>query len=290
MAVIFLNGEYIDAERARISPFDRGMLFGHAAYEVTAVYNRQLVDIEAHTVRLAKTLAALQIPNPYSDLEWVEIHRELVARNDLPEGLIYLQVSAGDYGFRDFAGPETFTPTVILFCTQRRLISEIARSGMKAITIDDTRWARRDLKTTQLVSQALAYRAARAAGAITAIMIEDGCVTEAASATVFVVDQDGTLRTRTLSEAVLPSITRHRLLALLKDTGGAFEEGVYEKSVLDQAVEVFTVSTGALIAPVIEIDGKPVGTGKPGVVTRRMQALYYGHLGADLDQLDWLAV
>ena len=290
MQTVYLNGDFLPADKAALSPFDRGFLLAHAAYEVTAVYNHQLIDFKSHTTRLLRTLDALRIPNPHSELEWLEIHRELMTRNQLQEGLIYLQVSAGAYGERDFAGPESFTPTIFLFVTNRPLIGETARTGIKAITLEDTRWARRDLKTTQLLSQALAYRSAREQGCETAIMIEHGKVTEAASASVFLVSADGTLRTRELSNAVLPSITRERTLELLAENGLELVEGAFEKSLLSQASEVFTTSAGALIAPVIEIDGAPVGSGAPGPITRKIQRLYYHHMGADLGRFDWLSV
>ncbi|MEL6829668.1 MAG: aminotransferase class IV [Pseudomonadota bacterium] len=290
MQFLFLNGAYLSADRAMISPFDRGFLFAQSAYEVTAVYNHQLIDFKAHTTRLSRTLEALDIPNPYSLQAWETIHRELIQRNDLREGLIYLQVSAGAYDERDFAGPDTFTPTVFLFASSKPLITEPSKHGIKATTVADSRWSRRDLKTTQLVSQALAYREARAAGCDTAIMIEDDHVTEAASASVFIVDADGTLRTRDLSTALLHSITRERSLSLLAANGLNVVEGSFRKSVLEQAVEVFTTSAGALIAPVVEIDGVPVGDGLPGPVTRQVQRLYYQHIGVEVDALDWLTV
>lgn len=290
MQTVYLNGEFRPANEAALSPFDRGFLFAHAAYEVTAVYNHQLIDFKSHATRLFRTLDALSIPNPHSELEWLEIHRQLMAHNHLQEGLVYLQVSAGAYGERDFAGPERFVPTIFMFVTNRPLIGETARGGIKAITIEDTRWARRDLKTTQLVSQALAYRTAREQGCDTAIMIEDGKVTEAASASVFLVGPDGTLRTRELSSAVLPSITRERTLEMLTETGIEMVEGAFEKTLLSQASEVFTTSAGALIAPVIEIDGAPVGSGAPGPITRKIQQIYYQHMGADLSSFEWLSV
>lgn len=290
MQTVHLNGDFLPADKAVLSPFDRGFLFAHAAYEVTAVYNHQLIDFKNHTTRLFRTLDALGIPNPHSDLEWLEIHRQLMARNHLQEGLIYLQVSAGAYGERDFAGPESFVPTIFLFVSNRPLIGDTAQSGIRAITLEDTRWTRRDLKTTQLLSQALAYRAARDQGCETAIMIEDGKVTEAASASVFLVGADGTLRTRELSNAVLPSITREQTLELLADTGMELVEGAFEKNLLSEASEAFTTSAGALIAPVIEIDGAPVGSGAPGPITRKIQRLYYQHMGADLSRFEWLSV
>ncbi|MEL7540610.1 MAG: aminotransferase class IV, partial [Pseudomonadota bacterium] len=253
---------------------------------VTAVYNRKLIDIDPHLRRLSRTLVGLEIEAPTVDLR--EIHAQLIARNDLSEGLIYLNVSAGMQGMRDFAGPETLTPSVFAFANPRRLIGEAARDGIATISMADTRWHRRDLKTTQLVSQALAYRAARRAGAVTAILHEDGLVTEAASANVWIVTPEGRLVTRDLSRALLPGITRARLVELFQNSDTQIEERAFTLDELRAAREVFTSSAGAMIAPVLSIDGDAIASGQPGPVTRSVQAAYYRFIGADLSTLDWL--
>lgn len=278
--IVYLNGEFLTAGDAQISPFDRGYLFAHAAYEVTAVYNSKLIDFDGHLARLGRTLDGLEIPHLTEDLP--RLHQEVMTRNKLSEGLIYLQVSAGDYGHRDFSGPETFTPSLFMFTTARPLIGDLARDGIAAITTEDTRWTRRDMKTTQLLSQSLAYRKARRAGAQTAFMHEDGVITEAASANAWIVLSDGTLVTRALSNAILPGITRQSLLTLLSDQGLRIEERLFTVADAKSAVEVFTSSAGALIAPVLKLDDTMIGTGKPGPVTRRVQSAYYGHIGADV--------
>lgn len=279
---VFLNGGYRPVAEARISPFDRGFLFAHAAYEVTAVYNGRFVDLEGHLARLRRTLTGIDIPNPYSDEEWADIHAGLTERNGMEEGLIYLEVTAGDYGARDFAGPETFTPTVFLYADSRPLIGDVARDGIRAVFLEDTRWKRRDMKTVQLLSQALAYRAAKAEGAETALMVEDGMVTEAASANAWIVDAAGRLITRELSSSILPGITRAGVFSLLKGSGIDLVERAFSPDEARAAPEVFTTSAGAMIAPVVALDGKPAGDGKPGRVTRRIQHLYYEAMGADV--------
>lgn len=285
----YLNNEFVPVEAARISPFDRGFLFGHAAYEVTAIYGGQLIDAPGHLARLERTLQALEIANPHSDADWLDLHNGLIDRNQLDEGLIYLQVTGGAYGERDFSGPQALSPSVFMFSTARSLISDKARDGITVITLTDTRWVRRDLKTTQLLSQALAYRAARAAGAETAILHEDGKVTEAASANVWMVGADGVLQTRDLSSAILPGITRASVIGQAADLGLEVREAAFSLEALRGAREVFTTSAGALIAPVISIDGEPVGDGVPGPVTRQVQRAYYTAMGADLSAYgDWL--
>jgi len=285
---VFLNESFVEADAARISPFDRGYLFAHAAYEVTAVYNGQFVDFERHLDRLKRTLDAIDVSFPLPDLK--ALHEELIARNDLSEGLVYLQVSAGNQGPRDFYGPETIEPSLFMFSTAKPLIDDVARHGVAAITLEDTRWKRRDLKTTQLLSQSLAYREARRANAHTALMHEEGLITEAASANVWMVTETGTLLTRDLSEALLPGITRERTLTLAAKAGFQLEERAFSIDEIQAAIEIFTTSTGMVILPIIQLDGSPVGTGIPGTITRAVQRLYYESIGANIDQIaPWAA-
>jgi D-alanine transaminase len=279
---VYLNGNFCSVEDAMISPFDRGFLFAHAAYEVTSVYDGRFIDLEGHLSRLRRTLEGISIPNPYGDEKWAEIHTDLIDKNGVEEGLVYLEVTGGAYGMRDFAGPETFTPTVFLYADARPLIGDLAREGIKAITLGDTRWKRRDMKTVQLLSQALAYRTAREAGAETAFMVEDGYVTEAASANAWIVDSDGRLITRELSHSILPGITRAGIASLLKAEGLEMIERAFTPEEAASATEVFTTSSGAIVAPVVALDGKPIGNGRPGPVTRRIQRLYYEAMGADV--------
>ncbi|MCA8899541.1 MAG: aminotransferase class IV [Hyphomonas sp.] len=279
---VYLNGAFRPLREAAISPFDRGFLFAHAAYEVTAVYDGRFVDLEGHLARLRRTLDGIAIPDPHTDEEWAGIHMDLAERNGLEEGLVYLEVTAGNYGFRDFAGPETFEPTVFLYADSRPLIGDVARDGIAVIFLDDTRWSRRDMKTVQLLSQALAYRAAREAGADTAFMVEDGFVTEAASANAWIVDRQGRLVTRELSRSILPGITRAGVLSLIRGSGIDLIERAFTPDEARGAAEVFTTSAGAMVAPVVTIEGKPVGTGKPGPVTRHIQRLYYEAMGVDV--------
>jgi D-alanine transaminase len=279
---VFLNGAFRPVGEATISPFDRGFLFAHAAYEVTAVYDGKFIDLERHLSRLRRTLDGIAIPNPYSDQAWAEIHTDLIDKNGVEEGLVYLEVTGGAYGLRDFAGPETFEPTVFLYADSRPLIGDVARDGIRAIFLEDSRWKRRDMKTVQLLSQALAYRAAREAGAETAFMVEDGYVTEAASANAWIVDEAGRLITRELSHSILPGITRAGVLDLLKGSGVELVERAFTPDEVRSAAEAISTSAGAMIAPVVMIDGQPVGDGKPGPVTRRIQRLYYEAMGADV--------
>lgn len=280
--IVHLNGSLCDMHDARISPLDRGFLFAHAAYEVTAVYRGRFVDLEGHISRLARTLDGIAIPNPHAAADWATLHADLIARNAMTEGLVYLEVTAGAYDTRDFAGPETFTPTVFAYADAKPLIGAAARDGIRAVFVDDTRWKRRDMKTTQLLSQGLAYRTAKSLGADTALMVEDGYVTEAASANAWIVTQAGEIITRDLSPSILPGITRAGVMAL-RDAGRfTITERAFTPAEVVGAAEVFTTSAGAMVAPVTHVDGRQIADGHPGPVTRKIQRLYYEAMGADV--------
>ncbi|HAY05590.1 MAG TPA: aminotransferase class IV [Hyphomonas sp.] len=279
---VYLNGSFLPASEARISPLDRGFLFAHAAYEVTAVYGGRFVDLAGHIARLSRTLEGVSIPNPLDPPGWQMLHADLIARNGMDEGLVYLEVTGGAYDTRDFAGPETFTPTVFAYAEAKPLIGEKARDGVKAVFLNDMRWKRRDMKTTQLLSQALAYRVAKGQGADTAFMVEDGFVTEAASANAWIVTKAGEIITRDLSPAILPGITRSGVMALRETGGFTITERAFTPDEAAGAAEVFTTSAGAMISPVTHLDGKAIGSGKPGPVTRKIQRLYYEAMGADV--------
>ena len=280
--VVHLNGSFLPLGEAHVSPLDRGFLFAHAAYEVTAVYGGRPVDLDGHIARLIRTLDGIAIPNPHGPAGWEALHTQLIVRNQFTEGLVYLEVTAGAYDTRDFAGPETFVPTVFAYADARPLIGAPARDGIKAVFLNDTRWKRRYMKTTQLLSQGLAYRAARAQGAETAFMVEDGFVTEAASANAWIVTKSGEVITRDLSPAILPGITRAGVMALRGRGGFTITERAFTPEEALMAAEAFTTSAGAMVAPVTHIDGQSIGNGKPGPVTRRIQRFYYEAMGADV--------
>ncbi|MFN3314136.1 MAG: aminotransferase class IV [Hyphomonas sp.] len=280
--LVHLNGAVLPLGGAHISPLDRGFLFAHAAYEVTAVYDGRFVDLDGHIARLARTLEGIGIPNPHPPDGWAALHESLIARNEMTEGLVYLQVTGGAYEGRDFAGPEILAPTVFAYADARSLIGPAAEHGIRAVFLEDTRWKRRDMKTTQLLSQALAYRAAKGEGAETAFMVEDGFVTEAASANIWIVIGAGELITRDLSPAILPGITRAGVMSLQAAGGFTITERAFTLDEALAAAEIFTSSAGAMIAPVVELAGQKIGTGQPGPVTRRVQRLYYEAIGADV--------
>jgi D-alanine transaminase len=163
---VYLNGDYLPEHEAKVSVFDRGFLMADGVYEVTSVLDGKLIDFAGHCVRLARSLGELEMKNPHTDAEWLAIHRELVARNGVTEGMVYLQVTRGNPGDRDFAYPTPETePTVVLFTQSKPGLADnpLAKTGMKVISIPDLRWARRDIKTVQLLYPSMGKMAAKKA-------------------------------------------------------------------------------------------------------------------------------
>jgi D-alanine transaminase len=275
MRTVFVNGSYVPEDEARISIFDRGSLFGDAVYEVTSVLDGKLVDYAGHMTRLRRSLDALKMPSPATDDELLEIHRELVKRNILTEGLIYLQVSRGaaDRDFL-FPGPDV-TPTLLLFPQHKSIVkSALAERGQKIILVDDLRWRRCDIKTVQLLYASMVKTEAHEAGADDAWMVLDGQITEGSSNNAYIVTEDGTIVTRELSTDILHGITRKSVLQCAAELQLAVEERPFTVAEARAAREAFSTSATSFVNPVIEIDGATIGDGKPGPITRRLRAVY----------------
>lgn len=278
----WLNGTYISVDEVRVSPFDRGFLFADGVYEVAAVYGGQLIDLERHLDRLERSLRELGYPEPPNRKEIEAMHRELIARNGVTEGLVYLQVTRGAYGGRDFAAPAQPRLTVFAFAEGKQLLDTAAhRDGIRVIATPDIRWARRDIKSVGLLAQAMAKTQAKAAGKDDAWFVDaDGKVTEGASANAWIVTKEGDVVTRALSNDILAGVTRHAMLDLVSQTGGKIIERAFSLEEAKSAAEAFATSAVALVTPVVELDGAAIGEGAPGPVTRRMQALYRQAIGA----------
>jgi D-alanine transaminase len=277
--IVFVNG-FVPYEEARIPIMDRGFLFADGIYEVSAVLNSRLVDNDAHLARLDRSLKEIRIANPYSAQEWTRLEEELVRRNGLVEGVVYMEVTRGA-AERDFAFPKDTKPTVVMF-TQVKNISRApaAETGVAVVTVEDLRWKRRDIKSVALLAQVLAKQAAAEAGVAEAWMVEDGHVTEGSSSTAFIITKDGRIVTRPLSNAVLPGITRLSVMRLAGEHGLAIEERLFTLEEAHEAAEAFLTSASSFVMPVVRIDGKPVGAGEPGVLTRRLRQLYLEMAGA----------
>lgn len=272
--IVYLNGSFVPFEEARIPIMDRGFLFADGIYEVSAVLNGRLVDHEAHLARLDRSLSEIRIANPYSAAEWTRLQEELVRRNGLAEGLVYMQVTRG-VAERDFAFPKEAEPTVMMFTQVKSITrSPAAETGVAVVTVPDLRWKRRDIKSVALLAQVLAKQAAAEAGVYEAWMVEDGYVTEGSSSTAFIVTTEGRIVTRPLSHAILPGITRLAVMRLAQENGLALEERPFTVEEALAASEAFLTSASSFVMPVVAIDGKPVGGGAVGPQARRLRSLY----------------
>ncbi|HEX8166537.1 MAG TPA: D-amino-acid transaminase [Beijerinckiaceae bacterium] len=278
--IVYINGAFVPYEEAKIPIMDRGFLFADGIYEVSAVLNSRLVDNDAHLARLERSLEEIRIPNPHTAEEWTRLEEELVRRNGLVEGVVYMEVTRG-VAEREFAFPADARPTVVMF-TQVKNISRspAAEAGVAVVTVEDLRWKRRDIKSVALLAQVLAKQAAAEAGVAEAWMVEDGHVTEGSSSTAFIITADGRIVTRPLSNAVLPGITRRSVMRLAQENGLRIEERLFTVEEAHAAAEAFLTSASSFVMPVVAIDGRPVGNGRPGALTRRLRRLYLEMAGA----------
>lgn len=273
--IVYLDGQYLKEDEAKVSIFDRGFLFGDAVYEVTAVINGKLVDNEGHMIRLQRSCNELQIALPVPLAEITNIQKELIKKNALNEGGIYLQISRGSAGDRDFGYPADVKPTLVLFTQARELLnSPKATKGMKVITTEDIRWKRRDIKTVGLLAPCMAKQAAIEKQVDDAWLIEDGYITEGSSNNAYIVTQDGVLVTRPLSNDILHGITRKALLELAEKEAIKIEERLFTPEEAYQSSEAFVSSATTFVWPVIEIDGHTIGDGKPGNVAKKLREIY----------------
>ncbi|MBA1158585.1 D-amino-acid transaminase [Microvirga mediterraneensis] len=272
--IVFLNGSFLPIEEAKVPFMDRGFMFGDGVYEGIGMLDGRLIDNEAHLERLERSLAEIRIPNPYTRAEWTRFQEELARRNGMTEGFIYFQVTRG-VAERDFFFPDDPKPTVAMF-TQAKSIADApaARTGIAVVTVPDLRWQRRDIKSINLLAQVLAKQAAKEAGAQEAWLVEDGFVTEGGSSSAFIVTKQGSIVVRPLSNAILPGITRKSLLRLSQEDGIVLEERRFTVEEAYEAAEAFLTSASNFVLPIVSIDGRPVGDGKPGPVTTRLRALY----------------
>jgi D-alanine transaminase len=271
---VYVNGDYLPEEEAKISVFDRGFLFADGVYEVTSVLEGKLVDFPGHLKRLHRSLDELEMPVPASDDEIEAIHREMLKRNGLVEGMIYLQVTRGAAD-RDFAYPKQPRPSLVLFTQARPLAdTQAARAGIKVIAVPDIRWRRRNIKTVQLLAPSMGKMQARKAGCDDAWLVEDGFVTEGTSNNAWIVTRDGAVVTRDLSNDILHGITRAAVLECARGAQLRIEERAFTLDEAKGAAEAFITAASAFVTPVVAIDGATIGDGTPGPVTRRLRELY----------------
>jgi len=273
--IVYVNGQYMAAAQASISVFDRGFLFADAVYEVTSVVRGRLVDHMAHLQRLQRSLAAIDLSLPLGMAELEAIQKELVRRNALQEGIVYIQISRGAGLERHFLATADSSPTVVVFTQPAPLLQNpLAARGLKVVTVEDTRWQRCDIKTVSLLAASLAKQQALAAGADDAWFVSDGWVNEGSSNNAFIITPDGTLVTRYLDSAILPGITRAAVLRLAAEQGLQVEERAFSVQEAQTAAEAFSTGASAFVLPVVAIDGQLIGDGQPGKLSLQLRALY----------------
>ena len=276
MRTVYLNGDYLPETEAKVSIFDRGFLMADGVYEVTTVLDGKLIDFDGHAFRLQRSLSELGMNNPISKEDLLEVHRELVRVNEIDQGMIYLQITRGAPNDRDFAFPPEGTPQTIVLFTQNKpglAESPAAKKGIKVISIEDQRWARRDIKTVQLLYPSLGEMMAKAAGCDDAWMVEDGAVTEGTSNNAYIV-KGNTIITRNLGNEILHGITRAAVLRFAREAQMTVEERGFTIDEAQKADEAFITSASMFVMPVVEIDGAPIGTGAVGPIATRLREIY----------------
>lgn len=273
---VYINSSFCTEDEAKISVFDRGFLFADAVYEVVAVLDGKLVNFARHMRRLRRSLGEIEVPEPLSETDYLSVMRQLISRNQLNEGLVYLEISRG-VADRDFLYPDKLKPTVVMFTQVITLVdSSKSRNGIKLKSTEDIRWARRDIKSTGMLAQVMAKQTARLAGADETIMVADDYVTEGGSCNIYIV-KDGVVITRHLGNEILAGITRASLLTLARDNRVKIEERPFTLDEAWAADEMFTSSASTFICPVVAIDERPVNSGIIGPVVRELQAIYVAH-------------
>ncbi|MFN7022922.1 MAG: D-amino-acid transaminase [Pseudorhizobium sp.] len=272
--IVYVHDGFVPDEEASISLFDRGFLFGDAVYEVTAVINGRMIDNGLHLDRLERSLQELAISLPCSVEAIEEIQQQLITRNRLQEGTVYLHVSRGEAD-RDFHYPDGLTPRLVGFTQARGLVGTQAQQGGISVDLtEDPRWQRRDIKTAMLLGQVMAKQASRARGFDDVWLVEDGLVTEGASSTAHIITADGRIITRAPSQAALKGCTQRAIARLCVAHGLVLEERAFSPEEAQAAAEAFQSSASSLVLPVVRIGARMIGNGQVGPMTRKLQALY----------------
>jgi D-alanine transaminase len=273
---VYVNGAFVPEAEAKVSVFDRGFLMADGVYEVTSVLGGKLLDFQGHCVRLSRSLAELDMTNPHTDAEWLALFRQAVEKNAVVDGMVYLQVTRGNPGDRDFAYPNPPVPPTVVIFTQSKLghaENPAALAGYKVISVPDIRWGRRDIKTVQLLYPSMAKMAAKAAHVDDAWLVEEGMVTEGTANNAYIV-KGNRIITRQLSHDILHGITRTAVLRFAREAQMEVEERPFTIAEAQGADEAFITSANAFVTPVIEVDGAPVGSGKAGPIALRLREIY----------------
>ena len=271
--IVFLNGEFLPKDKAKISVFDRGFIFGDGIYEVVPVMNGVLIDKIEFWERFKRSLKEIALNLPYKDSEFENILNELIAKNALKEGGVYMQITRG-VASRDFAFTKGLKPTIMAFVYAANIQNnELASKGISVVSVPDIRWKRRDIKSISLLAQCYAKEMALNAGADEGFMVENGKVTEATSASAFII-KDKTLITKPFSNEILPGIRRQNILKFARELNLSVAERAFSMNEVYEADEVFISAASLPILGVIKADGKMIVNGKVGKFTQLLRQRY----------------
>jgi len=278
LPICYLNGAHLPLAEARVSPLDRAFLFGDAVYEVIPIYGSRPFRLREHLDRLNRSLAGIRMPEPLSHADWAQLSQELIARNTAREAYLYLQVTRGMEFGRNHAWPEGLKPTVFAYITSMEPVAPaLLEQGVPALTAVDTRWARRDIKSTSLLANILLKKLSADAGAFETILLENGELTEGSSTTVHVV-KDGVIHTPPNGRHILPGTTRDVVTELAARLGLQCESGRISEAKLRAADEIWLAFSTRGVLPVTTLDGAAVGGGRPGPQFRRMNDAFAGYV------------
>jgi D-alanine transaminase len=279
--IAYVNGRYVAHRDAQVHVEDRGYQFADAVYEVVAIKDGVFVDEGLHLKRLHRSLAGLRITPPMSDAALRTVLREVVRRNGVREGIVYLQVSRGTAP-RDFAFPAKARPSLVVTARRKALVDpQMVAQGVKVIAIPDIRWGRPDIKTVSLLPNALGKQQAKEAGAYEAWLIDrEGNVTEGTSSNAWIVTASGEVVTRHADTGILNGVTRTGLLGLIAAAGLTFVERPFSLAEAKAAPEAFLTSASNFIVPIVRIDDTPIGDGRPGPVTAKLRERYAAYAAA----------
>lgn len=278
--IVYINGSYVPEHQATVSIFDRGFLMADGVYEVTSVLDGKLIDYAGHMKRLDRSLDQLAIVNPLTSLQWLDLHRKLVQDNSITSGIVYLQVTRGNPGDRDFKFPsKDVVPTVVAFTQSKPDLADppAAQVGWRVISIPDQRWARRDIKTVQLLYPSMGKMMAAHAGVDDAWFVEDGFVTEGTSNNAYIIVRDK-LITRQLGNEILHGITRSAVIQFASESGLQIDQRPFSIQEALSAAEAFVTSASAFVMPVVEIDRHAIGSGSPGPLTKKLRETYLARM------------
>ncbi|HEY1383802.1 MAG TPA: D-amino-acid transaminase [Dongiaceae bacterium] len=273
--IAYVNGRYVPQARAQVAIEDRGYLFSDGVYDVIPIHRGHLAFADRHLDRLERSLKELRIAQPMSRAALLQVANEVIRRNAVQEGTVYIQVTRG-VAPRDHKFPKGIRPSVVMMARRRKPPTpDLLAKGAAVITVPDQRWARRDIKSISLIANVLAKQAAAEQGALEAWLVDQaGMVTEGSSTSAWIATAKGELVTRPNGMEILPGITRSVVVDVARELGLTLQLRPFSREEAYAAREAFLTSTSNFVLPITRIDQRPVGEGKPGPIAARLRAAY----------------